>query len=146
MDVVDAATRSRMMSGIRSRNTTPELAVRRALHAAGLRYRLHDRSLPGSPDLVFPRYKAVIFVNGCFWHAHAGCRYFKLPATRREFWERKLQSNVARDSANLGALQASGWRVAVVWECALRAGADLSPLERWLRSGTAATFEVSAQT
>jgi DNA mismatch endonuclease (patch repair protein) len=146
MDVVDAGTRSRMMSGIRSRNTKPEFAVRRALHGAGLRYRLDDRSLPGRPDLVFPRYRAVIFVNGCFWHAHGGCRYFKLPATRREFWRDKLQSNAARDSANLDALRALGWRVAVVWECALRAGVELGPLADWVRGGTSPTFELSAKT
>jgi len=136
-DVVDPATRSRMMAGIGSRNTKPELALRRALHARGLRYRLHDRRLPGSPDLVLPRFRAVCFVHGCFWHRHPGCRYTTTPATRTEFWRNKFRENVARDKRNRDALLAAGWRVAVVWECAVRRdGAPVvaKELDDWLRS------------
>src|SRR5574344_1068154 len=98
-DIFDPENRSALMAGIRSRDTAPEIALRKALFARGLRYRIHDRTLPGTPDLVFPRFLAVIFVNGCFWHAH-DCHLFRLPASRGEFWEAKLNSNRARDSAH----------------------------------------------
>ena len=120
VDVVDNATRSRMMSGIRSVDTKPELRLRRALHARGFRFRLHDRSLPGSPDIVLPRWRAVIEVRGCFWHRHEGCRLTTTPATRLEFWEAKFCSTMNRDRRNENLLQNAGWRVAVVWECSLR--------------------------
>lgn len=120
VDVVDKPTRSRMMSGIRGRNTRPEMRLRKALHARGLRYRLHRRSLPGTPDIVFPALRAAIMVHGCFWHRHEGCRYATNPATRPEFWQDKFQQNVERDRANEQALSAAGWRVATIWECALR--------------------------
>lgn len=120
VDVVDNATRSRMMSAIRSVDTKPELRLRRALHARGFRFRLHDRSLPGSPDIVLPRWRAVIEVRGCFWHRHEGCRLTTTPATRVEFWEAKFCSNINRDRRNENLLQNAGWRVAVVWECSLR--------------------------
>lgn len=129
-----------MMSGIRGKDTRPELTVRRFLHAAGLRYRLHVRSLPGIPDLVFPRYRAVVFVHGCFWHAHKDCPYFRLPATRPEFWQQKLAQNAERDCRVLAELQSQGWRVATVWECALRKGTDLGRLEEWLRITNSPTF------
>lgn len=119
-DIVDQATRSRMMAGIKGANTKPELALRRALHARGLRFRLHDKKLPGKPDIVLPRYRAVIFVHGCFWHRHEGCRYATMPSTRREFWEAKFAANVARDRRDLERLSALGWRSLVVWECDLR--------------------------
>ncbi len=119
-DIVDSETRSRMMSRIRGRDTRPELGLRRALHARGLRYRLHDPRLPGRPDIVFPRFRAACFVHGCFWHRHAGCRYATTPATRAAFWAAKFEANVARDARNRIELLAVGWRVAVVWECALR--------------------------
>lgn len=119
-DVVDADTRSRMMAGIRGRDTKPELLLRRALHALGLRYRLHHGKLPGKPDLVFPRHGAVIFVHGCFWHRHETCRYATIPATRPEFWMEKFRSNVERDRRNQEDLLATGWRVAIVWECILK--------------------------
>lgn len=121
-DVVSAEVRSRMMAGIRGRNTRPELLLRRELHARGLRFRLHRKDLPGSPDLVFPRYKAVVFVHGCFWHRHDDCRYASTPATRTEFWQKKFAANVARDRKVEDDLTTLGWRVAVVWECALRKG------------------------
>jgi DNA mismatch endonuclease (patch repair protein) len=119
MDVVDPSTRSRMMSGIRGRDTKIEVAIRKALHARGLRYRTDVRSLPGRPDIVLPRWRAAILVHGCFWHAH-NCGLYRVPATRRKFWREKLEGNAARDRRNLDALLAAGWRVAVVWECALR--------------------------
>lgn len=119
-DIVDKQTRSLMMAGIRGKDTKPELALRRALHARGFRYRLHAKQIPGRPDIVFPKYRAVIFVHGCFWHRHAGCRYATTPATRPDFWQAKFAANVARDQAVRTKLLQSGWRVATVWECALR--------------------------
>ena len=118
-DVVDTATRSRMMAGIGGKNTMPELQVRRFLHAKGFRYRLHDRSLPGRPDLVFPRRRAVILVHGCFWHGH-DCRFFKWPATRPEFWREKISDNRERDKRDICRLKNLGWRVLVIWECAVK--------------------------
>ncbi|AJY12299.1 DNA mismatch endonuclease Vsr [Burkholderia dolosa] len=118
-DVVDKETRSRMMSGIRGKDTAPELFVRRALHAKGFRYLLHSPNLPGRPDMVFPKYRAVIFVHGCFWHMH-DCKYFKLPGSRTEFWRQKLSKNRQRDEGALETVQALGWRVLVIWECATR--------------------------
>jgi DNA mismatch endonuclease (patch repair protein) len=116
-----------MMAGIGPANTRPELTLRRALHAAGWRYRLHDRALPGRPDLVFPGRKAVVFVNGCFWHGHA-CHLFKWPQTREEFWRAKIGANVARDRRVRVQLREAGWRVAEVWECTLK-GKERLPLE-----------------
>jgi DNA mismatch endonuclease (patch repair protein) len=137
-DVVDPATRSRMMSGIQGKNTKPEMAVRRALFAAGFRFRLHRRDLPGAPDIVMPSRNIAIFVHGCFWHRHAGCRYAKLPATRPEFWEGKLGGNVERDRRAVDGLRSMGWRVLIVWECAMRDKAimaDLSDaLATWVAS------------
>lgn len=108
-----------MMSGIKGKNTKPELRLRQTLHASGFRFRLHRRDLPGTPDIVLPRHRVAIFVNGCFWHRHKGCRFATIPATRAEFWEEKFRKNVARDQRNLASLGGRGWRVAVVWECAL---------------------------
>ena len=124
-DVLTTAQRQLNMSRIRGRDTKVEMRVRQGLHARGLRYRLHDRNLPGRPDLVFTRYSAVIFVHGCFWHAH-GCTLSKLPATRQDFWRKKLEGNAARDCKAIKALLAVGWRVLVVWECALRGPMRLS--------------------
>lgn len=137
VDVVDTATRSRMMAGIRGRNTKPEIVLRHALHALGLRYRLHAKTLPGKPDLVFPRYQAVVFVHGCFWHRHQGCRFTTTPATRPEFWATKFEGNVERDWRTLSALHAAGWRTAIVWECAIKAegGAAIAEhVSAWLRN------------
>ena len=122
VDVVDRATRSRMMSGIQGKNTKPELVVRQYLHGQGLRFRLHVRHLPGIPDLVLPKYKAVVFVHGCFWHHHSGCKYATMPSTRVSFWANKLSDNVARDEYQTAALGGLGWRIFVVWECELRNG------------------------
>ncbi len=119
VDVLTPEQRRLNMSRIRGRDTKPEMILRRGLHALGLRFRLHRKDLPGRPDLVFPRYRAVIQVHGCFWHGH-DCPMFKWPATRAEFWKEKIVGNRRRDRASLGALHESGWRVLVVWECALR--------------------------
>ena len=113
------------MSRIQGRNTKPELILRRGLHALGLRFRLHSKELPGTPDLVFPRWKAVIFVHGCFWHGH-GCPMFKRPETRANFWTAKISRNQERDRAAAASLRTSGWRVLLVWECALRGPARRS--------------------
>src|SRR4051794_34831289 len=120
MDIVDSATRSRMMGQIRSRDTKPEMAVRKFLHANGFRYRLHDRKLPGRPDLVLPKYQTVVFVHGCFWHQHSGCSLAYTPATRREAWAEKFSLNKTRDERALEALKKMGWNVIVIWECGLR--------------------------
>lgn len=120
MDVFDQPTRSRIMASVRGKNTKPERSVRRGLHARGFRYRLHSKKVPGRPDLVFPKHRAVVFVHGCFWHRHEGCRFATSPKSRAEFWEAKFAANVARDSAVRAALFAAGWRVATIWECALR--------------------------
>ncbi|CAG0903564.1 unnamed protein product [Cyprideis torosa] len=119
MDVHDKATRSKNMAAIRGKDTKPELVIRKGLHKAGFRYRLHDKKLPGKPDLVFPRYQAVLFINGCFWHLH-DCHLFKWPKTRSEFWSDKIKKNVARDQVNIAQLKASGWRVGIIWECSLK--------------------------
>jgi DNA mismatch endonuclease (patch repair protein) len=119
VDVVSPATRSRMMSAIRSKNTKPELLIRKALHARGFRFRLHVPGLPGKPDLVFPKYRAVVFVNGCFWHGHH-CSLFKWPATKVDFWKKKIGRNRSHDLAVIEQLAALGWKVLLVWECALK--------------------------
>ena len=124
-DSVTPEVRSRMMAGIRGKNTKPELAMRSALHGRGFRFRLHCNELPGKPDLVFPKFRAVIFVNGCFWHGH-GCHLFKWPKTRSEFWQRKINSNIDRDRRQRLALFSAGWRVATVWECALKGRTSVS--------------------
>lgn len=118
-DIVDRATRSRMMSGIRGKDTRIEVAVRKALFVRGFRYRVNDRRLPGKPDMVFPKHHAVVFVHGCYWHGH-DCALFRLPSSNREFWETKISANRTRDVRTQQALRDLGWRVAVVWECALR--------------------------
>lgn len=113
---VDPA-RSAQMALIRDKHTKPEVKVRKALHAAGLRYRLHDKRLPGKPDLVFPGRDVAVFVNGCFFHQHPGCRRARLPKSRRDFWEPKLRGNVERDLRKRAELEATGWTVFVIWEC-----------------------------
>lgn len=120
MDVVDAAKRSKMMAGIKSKNTGPEMMVRKYLHAKGFRYRLHARKLPGSPDVVLPKHKVVIFVHGCFWHRHLSCRFATHPSSNAERWSKKFQENIDRDARNSTALDSLGWNVLVVWECELR--------------------------
>lgn len=126
VDVLSPQSRHFNMQRIRSCDTKPEMVVRRGLHRLGVRFRLHDRRLPGSPDLVCPRYRAVIFVNGCFWHRH-DCNLFKLPETRIDFWDSKLRSNARRDTRNRDKLLTMGWRVARVWECSLKGNRRLGP-------------------
>ncbi|MGI9279739.1 MAG: very short patch repair endonuclease [Endozoicomonas sp.] len=140
MDIVSQDTRSRMMSGIRSKDTKPEILIRKALHARGFRFRLHARDLPGKPDLVFPKYRAVIQINGCFWHGH-NCHLFKWPSSRPEFWREKIGCNRERDVRNVQALQDQGWRVMILWECALKGKTRLpfdqltELVENWLLVG-----------
>ena len=139
-DVVDSATRSRMMAGIKGRNTRPEMLLRQGLHRAGFRFRLHDRRLPGKPDLVFPGRNAVILVHGCFWHGHT-CHLFRWPSSRPDWWRAKIEGNRARDAAQREALHAAGWRMLTVWECALMGrtrlpeGEAMARTAEWLRSG-----------
>lgn len=135
MDTVSKAQRSRNMALVRTRDTTPELIVRKIIHAEGFRFRLHRADLPGKPDIVLPKHHAVVFVHGCFWHAH-GCRRGAAPSSNTEFWERKRQANVQRDQRQRSQLQAMGWRVLVVWECETR---DRETLRASLRSFLLAT-------
>lgn len=121
-DVFDAAKRSSVMSSIRSADTKPELFVRRLLFAGGFRYRLRRSDLPGKPDIVLPKWKALIFVNGCFWHQHEGCRRATIPASRLDYWLPKLRRNVERDADEISRLRKMGWRICIVWECACRKG------------------------
>lgn len=137
IDVVDRLTvqhRSWNMSRIRGKNTAPELLVRSILHRLGYRFRLHRRDLPGTPDIALPRYRTVVFVHGCFWHRHPGCRYAYTPKSRLDFWQSKFNGNVARDVHHRAALRKLGWRVATVWECELRDPKRLARrLQRLLR-------------
>lgn len=139
-DIVSPEVRSRMMSGIRGKNTKPELVIRRGLHGLGFRYRLHDKNLPGKPDLVFPKYRAVIFVHGCFWHGH-DCHLFKWPGTRPNFWSAKIARNREVDRAAVADLKQGGWRILTIWECALKGKERLAADEvfdfaaRWIQSG-----------
>lgn len=119
-DVHEPKTRSYNMSQIQAKDTKPEMIVRKYLYSKGFRYRLHVKDLPGKPDLVLPKYKTVIFVHGCFWHAHDGCKYFKIPKTRTEWWKGKLYGNKERDVKHIEELKGIGWKVIVVWGCELK--------------------------
>ena len=133
-DVHNSAQRSYNMSRIQGRDTRPEIRARKLLHAMGFRYRLHVKDLPGKPDLVFPAAKAVLFVHGCFWHGH-DCPLFRWPKTRADFWQIKIGRNQSNDQKHLAALRDAGWRVAIVWECALRSGVDVGvALAEWIGS------------
>ena len=135
MDTVDQQTRSEIMSRVKSKNTTPELKFRKGMFARGFRYRLHGK-LPGKPDLVFQRYKSVIFVNGCFWHGH-DCPRFRIPSTNVDYWKAKLERNMENDKRNHEMLRSLGWRVLVVWECTLTRKAITDSLDQaadWLVS------------
>lgn len=129
VDVVSPEARSRMMSGIRGKNTRPEVAVRKLLFASGYRFRLHRKDLPGAPDIVLPSKRIAIFVHGCFWHRHEGCKYATLPKTRPEFWLEKLSGNAARDLRTMAELRNMDWRVLTVWECSLKGPAALESLQ-----------------
>ncbi|WP_312608273.1 very short patch repair endonuclease [Agrobacterium pusense] len=139
-DIVTPEKRSLMMSGIRGKDTKPEILIRKALFARGWRYRLHDKRLPGKPDLVFPRLRAVVFVDGCFWHGHT-CHLFRLPSSRVDFWTEKIARNRQRDVEVREALDGLGWRHLTVWECALKGRTRLPIVEvidkvaNWLESG-----------
>lgn len=128
-DIVDSKTRSRMMSGIRGKDTRPELVVRRFLHSKGFRYRLHDVKLSGRPDVVLPKYKLAIFVHGCFWHRHRGCKFLTNPDQNREKWNEKFRKNVERDKKQVEQLLSQGWRVLVIWECVIKSS---TPDLQWL--------------
>lgn len=138
-DIVSREKRSQMMSGIRGKNTKPELLVRRLLHARGFRYRLHSKKLAGKPDIYLAKYSAAVFINGCFWHAHS-CHLFKIPSSRADFWKNKFAVNTVRDARNHSDLLVSGVRVAVVWECAVKGRSDdainatIESLSTWLAS------------
>jgi DNA mismatch endonuclease (patch repair protein) len=138
-DIMTPQQRSRCMSRVRGKDTIPEIYLRKALWAAGFRYRLESK-LPGKPDIVLQKHKAVIFVNGCFWHSHKGCPKSKLPASREEFWAKKIASNVARDKRNIAELKRRGWRVAVVWECSIKnqlnKKATVDSLSSWIFSNS----------
>lgn len=148
-DVVSVDVRSRMMSNIRSRNTRPELIIRSGLHQKGFRFRIHYKRLPGKPDLVFPKYRAVIFVNGCFWHGHE-CYLFKWPSTRRKFWRQKILTNRRVDKKANVNLRKLGWRTLTIWECSLKGkkrlpmDTVLARAERWLRSSRK-TFSIECK-
>ena len=119
-DIHDRETRSYNMSQIKCKDTKPEVLVRKYLYAKGLRFRLHNRNLPGKPDLTLPKYRSVIFVNGCFWHGHNGCKFFKLPGTKSEWWKEKIENTIHRDKTTELKLKELGWRVIVIWECELK--------------------------
>ncbi len=146
VDIVPPTVRSRMMSCIKNKNSQPEMLIRQMLFAAGYRFRLHRRDLPGTPDIVMPSRKIVIFVHGCFWHAHKGCKYFKIPATRTDFWTAKLQANIDRDKKAVEILTVMGWRVLCIWECATRDHQTVKLLDKkialWI-SGNAQFEEIS---
>lgn len=139
VDIVSPDVRSRMMSGIRGRDTKPEMLLRRALHARGLRYRVNRKDLPGKPDIVFPKWNAVVFVHGCFWHGH-DCPLYREPGTRPEFWRAKIDTNRRNDARAEKLLRERGWRVGTVWECAMRGKDRVAPeqlavhVEDWLES------------
>lgn len=134
VDVVDKATRSRMMASIRGKDTKPELLVRSYLHRNGLRYRLHVKELPGKPDLVLPKYRTAVFVHGCFWHRHSGCKYAVMPSNNKAFWEKKLEGNALRDKRNIALLRKSGWKCHTIWECQANSEKRLAGLLRKIRN------------
>ena len=150
-DIVDPATRSRMMAGIQSKNTKPETLIRRGLHARGFRYSLHSKKLPGKPDIVMPKWRVVIFVHGCFWHRH-GCSLSKMPTSNAAFWDAKLAANQCRDESVKQQLADTGWRTATVWECATRGkfaienlSTLLDRLAIWIRNkAESPTLEIAA--
>lgn len=131
-DIVSKETRSRMMSGIRGKDTRPEMLVRRHLHSLGFRFRLHVKTLPGKPDLVLPKCRTVIFVHGCFWHRHADCKYATSPRSNQKFWLDKFESNIKRDKTALDQLVALGFRILVIWECGMRKKTDIDDAFDWL--------------
>ena len=148
VDIVTPAVRSRMMSAVKGRNTKPELVVRKRLFARGLRYSLHSKSLPGKPDLVFRRYRAVVFIHGCFWHGH-DCHLFKWPQSNSAFWRKKINRNRTVDARTVEELRAAGWRTMIVWECAVRGVSEkqldrvADRVKRWIQ-GRRTSGEISS--
>ena len=130
MDVHDKKTRSYNMSQIKGKNTKPEKIVRKYLFSQGFRYRTNDRRLPGTPDIVLPKYKTVVFVNGCFWHAHQGCKWFVPPKSNSEFWQKKFAYNIERDERNYKQLRELGWKIIIIWECEIRHGDAVKALKK----------------
>lgn len=147
-DIVTPETRSKMMAGIRGKNTRPEIIIRKELFRQGFRYKLHDKKLAGKPDIVLPRFRAAIFVHGCFWHGHT-CPLFRLPSTHTDFWTTKIARNRDNDERAIYTLLNSGWRVAIIWECALKGRgkwqlvALIAAISEWIH-GDAPRFEISA--
>ncbi len=144
VDIVNKVIRSRMMAGIAGKNTKPEIVIRKALHCIGFRFKLHCADLPGKPDIVFPKYAAIILINGCFWHRH-NCHMFRWPSTHKSFWRKKLLANRARDERNRASYKELGWKVLIIWECALK-GKTRRPLSEvvntaanWLKFGSRST-------
>jgi DNA mismatch endonuclease (patch repair protein) len=133
-DVHEPENRSYNMSQITGKDTKPEMMVRKFLHSNGFRYRLHVKDLPGKPDLVLPKYNSVIFVHGCFWHAHDNCKYFTIPKTRTEWWKEKLYGNKKRDEKNIEKLEEEGWNVIVIWGCELKSGKKEKTLKNLIQS------------
>ncbi len=138
VDVFNVQKRSQIMASISAKDTTPELLVRKSLHRKGLRYRLHSRNLPGTPDLAFRQFNAVVFINGCFWHGH-DCHLFRMPSSNQEYWQNKFETNRARDARNKQLLSELNWRVLIVWECSIKGKHRLdfetliADIENWLR-------------
>lgn len=133
MDVFEAEKRSAIMRAVKSKDTTPEMKVRRALHKAGYRFRLHRADLPGKPDIVLPSRCAVIFVHGCFWHQHPGCHHADRPSSNNPYWNKKLNRNIERDKAHTSALKEQGWKVLTLWECDIRKGDVLEIVNKFLK-------------
>ncbi|MBQ5382891.1 MAG: DNA mismatch endonuclease Vsr [Treponema sp.] len=149
MDIFTRDERHKIMSHIKARDTKPEKEIRSALFKAGFRYRICDKRYPGKPDLIFPRFFAVVFINGCFWHAHENCRYFSMPKTNLRFWKKKFRRNKERDAENLKYYQDKCWRVCFVWECAIRGKKTRQKIERvkdeiirWLEEPDEAFLEI----
>lgn len=136
-DIVSSEKRSKMMSGIRGKDTKPETLIRKELFRRGYRYRIHDKRITGKPDLVLPKYNVVVFVHGCYWHGHENCKLFRLPKSNTEFWAQKISGNIERDKKHITALLDDGWRVLVIWECSVKGRIDLvtatvTLVEKWM--------------
>ncbi|MFD2670181.1 very short patch repair endonuclease [Marinicrinis sediminis] len=150
VDIVSPETRSRMMSGIKSKDTQPEMILRRGLHKLGFRYRLHERGLPSKPDMIFRKYNAVIFAHGCFWHGHS-CHLFKWPSSNEDFWRAKINRNIDMDRRNISQLQEMGWRTGIVWECTLKGKYRIDSEEvielcaQWLQTRDMTSIEIGGQ-
>ena len=138
-DFMTGTQRSRAMSKVRSKNTKPEITIRSGLHRRGFRFRVNDKNLPGKPDIILRKYSALIFIHGCFWHHHLNCPKSKMPQTRKEFWENKIGNNIIRDRKNITKLRSMGWRIAIVWECAVKKEENLvqtlETLNEWIKKG-----------